>query len=510
MEHGGGDYYRSGAVLSLVAALALGAASSAQHAGDTDVVVMDGDVSEWAPGVHGMADGQFLYLRLTPDRVTTLQASMSTTLLALDVDADAETGLGLDQVASGLEDGGGLGVDLLVELSPGSGDGGPLESGSRVFGVTEAGRRVQLSHSDTGFLFLPTYAAEEYEIRLSRFPSSPESHDAAMSEAGMVRGRFLRISVNGDVEWASDEFSFEKPAADEERALHDAALPAKPAESVRVMTYNVLWGEPQENPGPLSRLVRAVDADVLLFQEWDLRDRSAERMSGAEIVSWFNEHAALESGEWSAVRSAATGVVIVTRGAVVSKGPNALMHLVAADGDLQMQRATRFVSARIETPLGEMIAASVHLKCCGSAGSWEDMARVSEAVAVNTSVLVDHETQPAEMIVVAGDFNLVGSRLPLDVMRQGMGRGLLPGSVVEALLLGEASAHTWRGLGDARFNPGRLDYAVVGGRRGRVAQSFLLDTSVLTDASLERMGLERGDTGFSDHLPIIFDISLTN
>lgn len=163
------------------------------------------------------------------------------------------------------------------------------------------------------------------------------------------------------------------------------------------------------------------------------------------------------------------------------------------------------MGALIDSPMGYLAASSVHLKCCGSSGSAEDQARISEAGAINRSLTEALEVEPVAMRVIAGDLNLVGSRPPIDVLRSGLDADGSDLEIADARVLGDQAYHTWREDGNA-FTPGRLDYMLVGEGGARVVRSFVLDARVLSDAALGAAGLDRSDADASDHLPMVVDL----
>jgi hypothetical protein len=46
----------------------------------------------------------------------------------------------------------------------------------------------------------------------------------------------------------------------------------------------------------------------------------------------------------------------------------------------------------------------------------------------------------------------------------------------------------------------------VGDAGAAIEGAFVLDAAVLGDAALAAAGIERGDTGVSDHLPVVVDV----
>jgi endonuclease/exonuclease/phosphatase family metal-dependent hydrolase len=165
----------------------------------------------------------------------------------------------------------------------------------------------------------------------------------------------------------------------------------------------------------------------------------------------------------------------------------------------------RFVAASIVTPLGEVLAGSTHLKCCGFAGSEEDARRIAEAAAINNAYrTIAGATAPA-LRVIGGDMNLVGSRTPIDMLRASLDADGSDMDIAPALVLGDAAYYTW--ADDANnFSPGRLDWLLIGDAQARVVNAFALDTTRLSDAALSQAGLQRTDSRASDHMPVVVDL----
>ena len=164
-----------------------------------------------------------------------------------------------------------------------------------------------------------------------------------------------------------------------------------------------------------------------------------------------------------------------------------------------------FVAATATTPAGEVIVGSAHLKCCGGLGGPEEATRLAEAQAINAA-LKQALTGKKGARVIGGDLNLVATRTPLEALAAGLDTAGGNLNVITAPVLGDPSVfYTWLDPA-ADFAPGRLDYILLGESAAQAVQSFVLDTSRLTDAALSRYGLKREDSRQSDHLPVVTDV----
>lgn len=460
-------------------------------------VLVDGEFDEWPTGVRLLADEHYIYARLTLPGVATLQANEHPVALLVDLDGSASTGVSTSRAVDGLEPVPGFGADLKIVFSPARPDGRP-GTGTSVFAWDEAGRRRNIGHSAADAHFATTYASDEFEVRFSRHMDDVQGVNRSALAGAAASVVAARIDGPGVATVLHGPDDGELPGRAQAPWRADVTIPPPEPDAIRIVSYNVEWTAPLENPEPFARVLRALRPDVVLLQEWDKTD-------AAGMAEWFNEHVP-GSGRWRAIDSEGFAVGIVTRHSIRRLGPERL----SIDPDARARiggtdRPVRWVGAMINTPVGDLAAATLHLKCCGSAGSSEDLERIAEAEAINGAMrgaLADARTP---LRILLGDFNIVGTRTPLDVARAGLD---IDGSDLVELdlrVLGDAAYYTWHEP-DSRFSAGRLDAGLVGGARAEVVNAFGLDARRLSDGALGRAGIERDDTLASDHLPLVVDL----
>lgn len=170
-----------------------------------------------------------------------------------------------------------------------------------------------------------------------------------------------------------------------------------------------------------------------------------------------------------------------------------------------IERSVRYVSAVADTRVGKVLLGCVHLKCCGGRGDESDRQRLAESVAVSEAMHQALDRTDADVVVLGGDFNLVGSPMPLAIIRNGLDPTGIDLEPAEAMVLGDDARYTWTEDG-SRFHAGRLDYILTSPSSVTVAGSWTLDTARLSDAALSAMGLLRSDSAASDHRPVIVDL----
>ncbi|TVQ62881.1 MAG: endonuclease/exonuclease/phosphatase family protein [Phycisphaerales bacterium] len=460
------------------------AALATTSAPDRARIRIDGSFDDWPEGVAAIADGDYLYLRFSPgeEAGAAIQASSEQVVLHLDLDGRASTGRAVEGLGRSVE----LGADLEVRFSPRVAGG--RGSGVLVRAFDASGEATRISHADADFMASPTYASAWYEARVSRHLDGVAAL-AGLEATGVARGVVAVYDERNRLLGFSDPFEVSLPARSAEAPRADAPIPVKPAGALRVVNYNVERGAPMSNPGPFANKLSALDPDVVLVQEWT-------NSSEADIRGWFN--AMLPDGApWHVIRNETWGVAVVSR------------HPASSFLEGPVRRAggatVRFVGARVETPAGSALVGSMHLKCCGGAGSSEDQTRIDEAAAIRDAVASALEASGASLVVLGGDVNLVGTRTPLERLVEGLDDDGSDLAVASAPVLGDASFYTWAEA-SSWFAPGRLDWAVYNESGAELVHAFVLDTRRLSARTLARHGLEEADSSASDHVPVVIDL----
>lgn len=446
-------------------------------------IVLDGSIGEWPGDAAVVADGDYLYFRFSVEGSEIPPQSASQTLsLWLDLDASSATGQMRDRPPPART----MGVDLEIQFAP-RGESGQVRPGTAVYAIGPRGERRAIGHAAVDLVVLPTHAASWYEGRITRYlGSEPGLPGTSMEGSGPIRGLFVVLDAEGPTDLWSDPFEAVLPPAGPGRPTADEPLPGRLPQTLRVVSYNVHDSGPSVSPAPFDRLFQALQPDVVLVQEW--------REDAATLAGWFT--ALVPTGSnWSAVADPDAGVGVISRYELVplvGSAPRAEAGLV------------RTVAARVDTPDGPVLVASVHLKCCGSVGTAEDQRRLAEARTIRDTLHgAMAEFEPVG-IVVGGDLNLVGALEPMRALATGLDLDSSDLAVAEPFVLGDWTQVTWSSP-DSPFVPGRLDYVLFSESTMRVEQAFVVDTSRLSPALT---GLDKADTSASDHLPVVVDFRL--
>ncbi|MDM4019336.1 endonuclease/exonuclease/phosphatase family protein [Roseiconus lacunae] len=421
-------------------------------ANELSAILLDGDLGEWTDADHvasdpvGDAIGAFDLSRVS--------ARVSGTQIFLRFDTQATLNL-----QSGTEDDGTL--RLLVEMPRNHELAIDLRGRSALLRTPEA--TLTIPWSDLKFASLPTFAANDFELRLD------------LKAFDLKAGDQVRLRFEGSDELAEPIALSIGRQATQSKKLQGLGAPA---ESVRIASLNTLkQGSASPERAPLiKQMFEFADADIFCFNE-EL-DEAKFRNSFQAVVP--NEVADTKNVHWSATC------------AIVSRFP--LTPL-----DFRCREA----AALIELPSGKsIVVASVHFKCCGFTGSREDQRRIEEV----NELLSDlqrvrsgefGEKAAAAGIVVLGDFNLVGSRKPLDLINEaGLTDVMLTCPV-------DGSAMTWQGVSPREsFWPGRLDYVTLDLQRLKWTGGFVINSEQFRQVTL---GPEI-DTPASDHSMLVVDV----
>tara|TARA_B100001059_G_scaffold10879_1_gene8854 strand:- start:13606 stop:14973 length:1368 start_codon:yes stop_codon:yes gene_type:complete len=370
----------------------------------------------------------------------------------------------------------------------------------------DGGVAVPHSPYDIHFLFAPTIAASRFELSLR----------LAEPSGGIVRldtgeGRpVLTTTFDASV------LPVSRPPA--------AAWPEKPpVESIRVVSWNILFGNILHKREQAAPLLAAMQPDILLLQE--LEDDQAPET----IAEMLDDVLGTEGGRWQ-VASSPVG--------------SGLRSMVAARGGIQLPEAARIPrldapdrflkAAALGVPIegrGLLLATSVHLRCCGGPGEEADLQRIAEAISLGhvvDGIIEEREIERRQLataigrggpapsngiagLIIGGDLNLVGTRAPLTILsnrRAGFGEADESTDLVVAdpMHVDGTSNATWSDS-QSSFTPGRLDYLLYSPATLTATNAFILDTARIDPADLLRRSIAAKDTSdISDHAPLVLDL----
>lgn len=456
----------------------VGTIADAGRRPDGAPLVIDGCLTDWPTGAPLLFDDDHLYAAFTLPDVRSIGRHRSTVRIEFDV----------------VEGDGDPGADLAIEYSPRT-ERRRRRPWEPVITVRR-GRDWEPVHQfeQAGFHGLPTHASDAFELRLDR-------RSRVLRSIGLDGAARLRLRV-------TDSRGAEPPRllADATTTLTASAvrpsarqtLPDRAPGAIRVVSLNVLWSKPQENPAPFGRVLGRLAPDIVLVQEWD-RDRYSAR----EIAAWFAEH--VDAGAtWSAMVTGATdrgqGTAVVTRHPILARAP-AHVPVIGGRWDFPM----RLAAAAIDTPAGVVLASSLHLKAAGSLRSEEDERRLAEARAANVLLRGMAAAIRPSAIVVGGDLNIVGTPAVLPALTAHLDTDRSALTVATPTHVGDPGLTYTHGRGGGKS---RLDYITYSDTTAAVTAAFVLDSTIVSKGLRDRLGLETADSHASDHFPVVVDLAI--
>ena len=368
--------------------------------------------------------------------------------LCLDIDDDAATGFLVWP----------LGVDFSWEFD-------------RCRGVFhDGGRATDVSWRETGFTILPAHAATRFELCFDRAARLDGEHL-------LFPGGASRLLFEGAASCAGPiEYAFER--GDPLAPLETIPLEKADPRACRLLTYNVRR-DGLFDPGrtaSFARILRAVDPDVIAFQELYLHDAGETR---ERLEEWLG-------GEWNASRSG--DLIVAARRPILSMRP------------LAGNRAAAFAVSSCLDGARDLTLVDAHLSCCA-----HEPERLAQAAAIRAFLreicAAADPSAPAIPTVVAGDLNLVATSAPLDTLLDASDlRDLTPREPARPF------ACTWIPATDD-YSPARLDFVLIQEADLRPIREIVLRTDTLSPETLESHGLHAHDTQIaSDHLPVFIDL----
>ena len=322
----------------------------------------------------------------------------------------------------------------------------------------------------------PTYAQNEFEIQID------------LGVFNIKRGDAISFQFDGsDKLSAPVAFTFSQPSETPKRRSHRRY----PGTDVRIVSSNTYYeglSDPNRQEA-MGRLLNSVNGDVYCFQEeWKTEGHGKILKRLMPLKS---------KGQWHIHK--------VQGNVIASKYP---LKVLPSKND-------RYAAAYIGLAEKQLFIINVHLKAMGYIDSREDRLRI---VQVNEILATIDEIykgkynkdkapgkQPA--IVMLGDFNLVGSRMPLDMLIDkkdySLKDWLIPNLIGESIV-------TWRGGPRSSFSPGKLDYIVYSTGTLIPKNGFLTNSELLNRTERRQLKLDAADSKISDHLLITVDFQFSD
>jgi len=437
-------------------------------------------------------------------------AGLGAELAVVGVRSDSERATFLLQVGTELNLQGENEITLLVDTDADPATGRSEEGLGADFGWTfgrregrawSGGDAWKVDQSDIGLLQAPTVSSRVFEVSFLR--RSVSGHDVSFGP----RIEFVLVADGGDRFPREGSVSVSL-SDDPPPAALPVALERRDTSHVRVVTWNVLFDGLFKRPAPFIRVLRALDPDVVCFQEiWGHSAREA-----ADYVSL-----AVPDGDWHGTNS--------DEGHIVSRFPISEASEIDEAGNYWA-----LVDLPDDLYAVDLSVVCAHPPCCEKEVERQEQLDGIAAWTRDTMAPgppATHGGAPERLdlpwgtpVVIAGDMNLVGGANQVLTLTHGriadedhFGPSFAPDwdgtpfSDSWARRAGGVSVATWRDRRSA-FAPGKLDYIVYSDSVLRLESAFVLATEELDAEELSRYGLRSEDPlAASDHLPVVADFT---
>jgi len=322
----------------------------------------------------------------------------------------------------------------------------------------------------------PTYAQNEFEIQID------------LGGFNINRGDAISIQFDGSDQLSAPvTFTFSQTSETPKHRSHRR----NPGTDVRIVSFNTYYeglSDPNREEA-MVRLLNSVDGDVYCFQEEWKTEGHGEIMK--RLMPLENEK------PWHIHK--------VHGNVIASKYP---LKALPSKNDT-------YAAVYIGLAENNLFIINVHLKAMGYIDSEEDRLRIRQANDIIAMIDEIYKGQYGKDeapgtktgIVIVGDFNLVGSRTPLDLILDEESYGLKDWLIPN--LIGE-SVVTWRGGSRASFSPGKLDYVIYSTKTLIPRNGFILNSELLNRTERKQLNLDATDSTLSDHLLITVDFQFSD
>lgn len=336
---------------------------------------------------------------------------------------------------------------------------------------------------ELGLRQAPTHAARRFELRLDR------NNDLRAFRGELLSGKLVFRDSMGRIGDETESFHYRLDAGAKSEVAEQLQDPIARSGELRILDWNTKHGGLFARPAAFRRILKALDPDILMLQE--IEDEEQWRKLGP----WFEQHLPGKA-RWNVLVAGSGGDL---RSALVSRLP---MQIVDLGLKAKSEGLQRLVAALVLHGEKRLLALSLHLRCCGHLGSYQDLHRRRAAAEIREAVVTYLARHRVDGVIIAGDLNLVGSREPLELLA-------LAGDlrIGEPYRLGKSLQATWRGPRSG-FLPGRLDFMLHSQSSLRASAGLVFASEELTAQWCAVHGIEAGDSRLaSDHLPLVTDFS---
>lgn len=297
-------------------------------------------------------------------------------------------------------------------------------------------------------------------------------------------------------------------------------LERTPGTELRVMVWNVSRDQFFDHQKAYIKVLRAIDADVLIL------DEMPGHRSIQEVRSVLGQLDTSDESEWQIAYGTSGDnqrTVFALHGqlqaldefAFLPYPDNFRTELQALAKNSHQQLAMKqsldggIASFGVEAQLGERRAllVGVDLQCCGdSDDAWEEQRRLVEAAQIRVALDQAWTHRKVDGVIVAGDFNAVRGRQALRPIQGDADSGSAYLAVAEAAHANGTDVWTWDGRGTP-FPSRPLDF-ILHNDGLRLLSALVFDPETMSAGQRRRLGLNRESlVALSGHRPVVADFA---
>lgn len=288
---------------------------------------------------------------------------------------------------------------------------------------------------------------------------------------------------------------------------------------LRVMAWNVSCEQFFEREKGFIRVLRAIDADILILDEMPA-DRSP-----ADVLAMLDQLKAASSKRWQiAYGSSGKGqrTVFALHGTIAPLAEFAFLPypvdyrakldtipLKPAQASAMRQSLDAGVAAfGINAQIGKrrLLLVGVDLQCCGdSDDAWEEQRRIVEAHVIRGALDQAWDRQQPDAVIVGGDFNAVRGLDPLRPVQGDNDASHRHLAVAQAMHANGKDHWTWDGRGTP-FPSKPLDFLLHSDALQNLG-ALVFDPETMSSRQRARIGLRRDALlSLSEHRPLVVDL----
>lgn len=362
-----------------------------------------------------------------------------------------------------------------------------------------SGTNTQITHKDITLLSSPNYSAKEFEISISRTCKFPNGNSVFTSP-------IIRITLKsneGSNDIAPDSGSFISYTLDNstQPAYTKIAFHKWNSSHIRMLTWNALGSGLILRTDYFSRILKAVDPQIICFQEVYTAD-------AATAAALMNTILPGNSGDtWYGAKTLPDAITL-------SRFP--IIKSADVDGNnASLIDLPSYMSA------DHLLVINMHLPCCSYDAERQNevdhiMSFVRDSQAQTGDIPISFKTP----IIITGDTNFVGYAQQMNTFLTGdivdettYGGDFIPDwdNTDLARLYAQHSAtpetFTWTSS-SSNYWPSRIDYCIYTDSVLFMKNRFIVRTEEMSAEDLAYYNLLAGDSySAADHLPVIYDFT---